>query len=176
MNAPGHDLLAIGSIVKPFGIEGYVIVQTLTDFPSRFRKQNKVLLGRSEKDVREVMIERAAVGTRGVRMKFAGIDDRNAAEQLVGSLLYIREEERARLPKGRYFTHDIVGLSVIDENGVDRGTVREVLKMPAQDVFVVSGKGAEILLPAVKEFILKIDLSSRTMKVRLIEGMVEKEE
>jgi 16S rRNA processing protein RimM len=54
--------------------------------------------------------------------------------------------------------------------------VREVLKMPANDVYVVSGKGTEILLPAVKEFVLKIDLASRTMKVRLIEGMVEREE
>ena len=176
MNAPGHGLLAIGSIVKAFGVEGYVIVQPLTDFPSRFRAKNRVLLGRSEKDVHDIVIERAAVGPRGVKLKLAGIDGRNAAEELVGSLLYVREVERARLPKGHYFTYDIVGLSVVDEHGVDRGTVREVLKMPANDIFVVSGKGTEILLPAVKEFILKIDLTSRTMKVRLIEGMVEKEE
>ena len=175
MNAPGHDLLAIGSIVKAFGIEGSVIVQPLTDFPSRFRKKNKILLGCADKDVREMVIERAAVEPRGVKLKLAGIDDRNAAEELVGSLLYVRDAERARLPKGRYFTDDIVGLSVIDEHGVDRGTVREVLKMPANDVYVVGGKGTEILLPAVKEFILKIDLAARTIKVRLIEGMVEKE-
>ena len=176
MNAPGNDLLAIGSIVKAFGIEGHVIVQPLTEFPSRFRKGSKVLFGRNDRDVRELVIGRAAVGPRGVNVKFAGIDDRNAAEQLVGSLLFIRERQRARLPKGHYFTHDIVGLSVVDEHGVHRGTVREVLKMPAQDVYVVSGKGAEILLPAVKEFILDIDLASRTMTVRLIEGMGEKEE
>ena len=176
MNAPGHDLLAIGSVVKAFGIEGHVIVQQLTDFPSRFRKRNRVLLGRSEKEVRELEIEFAAVGPRGVNVKFTGIDDRDAAEDLVGSLLFVRESDRARLPKGRYFTHDIVGLAVVDENGVHHGTVREVLKMPAHDIYVVSGKGSEILLPAVKEFVLKIDLGARTMKVRLIEGMVEKEE
>lgn len=176
MNAPGHDLFAIGSIVKAFGIEGHVIVQPLTDFPSRFRKRNKVLLGRSEKDVRELEIERAVVEPRGVRLKFAGIDDRSAAEKLAGSFLYVKETERARLPKGRYYTHDIVGLAVVDEDGVIHGTVREVLKMPAHDVYVVSGKGSEILLPAVKEFVLKIDLAARTMKVRLIEGMVEKDE
>lgn len=176
MNAPGHDLLAIGSIVKAFGIEGHVIVQQLTDFPSRFRKRNSVLLGRSEKQVRELEIERAAVGLRGVKVKFAGINDRDAAERLVGSFLFVREEERARLPKGRYYTHDIVGLAVVDEEGVVHGTVREVLKMPAHDVYVVSGKGGEILLPAVKEFVRKIDLASRTMTVRLIEGMVEKKE
>jgi 16S rRNA processing protein RimM len=126
--------------------------------------------------VRELEIEHAAVGPRGVKMKFAGIDDRTAAEQLVGSFLYVKETERARLPKGRYYTHDIVGLAVIDEQGVDHGTVRDVLKMPAHDVYVVGGKGNEILLPAVKEFILKIDLRTRTMKVRLIEGMVERRE
>jgi 16S rRNA processing protein RimM len=176
LNAPGHDLLAIGSIIKAFGIEGHVVVQPLTDFPSRFRKKNRVLLGRSEHAVREMVIDRAAVGPRGVKLKLAGIDDRNAAEKLVGLLLYIREAERVKLPKGRYFTYDIVGLSVVDEQGVVLGTVREVVKMPANDVYVVSGKGTEILLPAVKEFVLKIDLASRTMKVRLIEGMVEREE
>ncbi|RPH35075.1 16S rRNA processing protein RimM, partial [bacterium] len=117
----------------------------------------------------------AVFGPCRVKFTFTGINDRGIAEQLVGSLLYVREAERSRLPKGHYYTHDIVGLSVIDENGVDRGTVREVLKMPANDIYVVSGKGAEILLPAVREFILKIDLASRTMKVRLIEGMAEKE-
>jgi 16S rRNA processing protein RimM len=163
-------------VVKAFGIEGHVIVQRLTDFPSRFRKGNRVLLGRSEQEARDVVIELAAAGPRGVNVKFAGIDDRTGAEQLVGSLVYVREAERARLPKGRYYTHDIVGLSVIDENGVNRGTVREVLKMPAHDIYVVGGQGNEILLPAVREFVLKIDLAARTMKVRLIEGMVEREE
>jgi len=176
LSTPGPDLLAIGSIVKAFGIEGHVIVQLLTDFPSRFRKRARMLLGRPGQEVREVVIEHAAVGPRGVKVKLAGIEDRDAAGQLVGSLLYVTEAKRARLPKGRYYTHDIVGLSVIDEDGVDRGTVREVVKMPANDIYVVDGKGAEILLPAVKEFILKIDLNSRTMKVRLIEGMVERVE
>ena len=176
MSAPDHDLLAIGNIVKAFGIEGHVIVQPLTDFPARFRKKNRVLLGRPGKAVREMVIEYAAVGPRGVNVKLAGIETRNAAEELVGALLYVREAERARLPKGRYFTYEIVGLAAVDEQGVHLGTVREVLKMPANDVYVVSGRGAEILVPAVKEFVLKIDLVSRTMKVRLIEGMVEREE
>ena len=176
MNAHGHDLLAIGSIVKAFGIEGHVIVQSLTDFPSRFRKKNTVLLGRSERDAREMMIERAATGPRGVRLKLAGVDDRDAAERLVGAFLYVRETERTRLPKGRYFTYDIVGLTVVDEQGMVRGTIHEVLKMPAHDIYVVRGKGTEILLPAVKEFILKIDLAARTINVRLIEGMIEREE
>ncbi len=176
MNAPGNDLLAIGSVVKAFGIGGHVIIQQLTDFPTRFRRKNKVLLGRSEQDTRELEIEHAAVGPRGVKIKFTGVNDRDAAEALVGSFLYIRENERARLPKGRYYTHDIVGLAVVDEHGVVHGTVREVLKMPVHDVYVVSGQGSEILLPAVKEFVLKIDLATRTMRVRLIEGMVEKEE
>jgi 16S rRNA processing protein RimM len=174
LKTPGHDLLAIGSVVKAFGIEGYVIVQQLTAFPSRFRKRNTVLMGRSDKEVREMEIEFAAVGPRGVKVKFTGIGDRSAAEALVGSFLYVRESDRARPPKGHFYIQDIVGLTVVDETGVVQGTVREVLKMPAHDVYVVSGTGCEILIPAVKEFVLKIDLGARTMKVRLIEGMVEK--
>jgi 16S rRNA processing protein RimM len=173
LNASGHDLLAIGSIVKVFGIKGHVIVQPLSDLPSRFRTLKKALVGRAATDVREMRIESAVAGPRGVRLKIAGIDDRTSAEQLIGSLLFVGENERAKIPKGRYFIHDIVGLSVVDEQGVAQGRVREVMKMPAHDVYVIEGEGTEILLPAVKEFVLKIDLASRTMKVRLIEGMRE---
>ncbi|MDL1892355.1 16S rRNA processing protein RimM, partial [Sphingobacteriales bacterium CHB3] len=78
-----------------------------------------------------------------------------------------------RLPKGSYFIHNIIGLRVIGENDEAIGVVKDVLKYPANDVYVVERYGNEVLLPAVKEFIKKIDMESGTMTVRLIEGMLD---
>jgi 16S rRNA processing protein RimM len=66
-----------------------------------------------------------------------------------------------------------MGLTVIDESGGHVGTVTDVMKLPAQDVYVVRTGEREIMIPAVREFIRKIDIGSGTMKVRLIDGMME---
>ena len=106
-------------------------------------------------------------------LKLKGIDDRNAAESLRGKVLFVDEAHRAKLPEGEYFVHDVLGLAVREEGGTDLGTVADVLRYPASDVYVVRGDRGEILIPAVKEFVRSVDLGARTMTVRLIEGMIE---
>jgi len=171
--SPG-ELLAVGEILKPFGIQGDVTVRPMTDFPLRFKKLERAFLGKRPSQVTEVRLERVRVETRGIRLRIVGVGDRTGATQLVGSMLFVDEEHRVRIRRGTYFIHDIVGVTVVDERGDEVGTVGEVLKMPAHDVYVIRGKGPEILLPAVKEFVLALDIRAKTMRVRLIEGMAEK--
>jgi 16S rRNA processing protein RimM len=80
---------------------------------------------------------------------------------------------RAKLPRGRYYVHDVVGLRVVDQQGTELGTLREVLKLPAHDVYVVARGEKEFMIPAVKEFVLEINPAERFVRVRLIEGMAE---
>ncbi|MBX2991571.1 MAG: 16S rRNA processing protein RimM [Bacteroidetes bacterium] len=165
--------MAVGKIVKPFGIRGELVVLPMTSNPARFRKLKQVLIGPTDAQVAEYGILSARVEPRGVRISIQGIADRNDAEQLVGSFLFVDEKDAVRLPKGTHFVHDIIGLRVIGENNETIGVVKDVLKYPANDVYVVERNGNEVLLPAVKEFIKRIDMESRTMKVRLIEGMLD---
>ncbi|MEW6509693.1 MAG: ribosome maturation factor RimM [Bacteroidota bacterium] len=167
------DLYAVGTIAKAYGVRGDVVVQPLTDSAARFRKLRNAWLGRDTVAAREVRIERATVDSRGVRLKLEGIDDRTAAGELRGMMLFVDKTHRVRLPAGSYFVHDVIGLAVRDRDGADLGTVADVLRYPANDVYVVRGNGREFLLPAVREFVTAIDLATRTMTVRLIEGMVE---
>lgn len=148
------------------------MVLPLTSNPSRFKKLKRVLVGADDSAVTEGTILSAKVEPRGVRVLLQGITDRSAAEKLVGFFLFVEEKDAVRLPKGTYFIHDLIGLLVVDEEGSAIGVVRDVLKYPANDVYVVEREGREVMLPAVKEFIKKIDMESRTMKVRLIEGML----
>jgi 16S rRNA processing protein RimM len=167
------DLFAIGKIVKAFGIQGDVIVRPMTGVPARFRTLKRVYVGASPLSVQEKGIEDASVGPRGVRLRLEGVTDRNAAAALTGLFLFIDVQHRLRPTKGSYFVDDIVGMTVLDQEGVVRGVVTEVMKLPAQDVYVVNDGVRSFMVPAVKEFILSVDVAGRRMRVKLIDGMME---
>lgn len=171
-----REFLAVGKLAKAFGIHGELIVLPMTDAPERFRRLKQLFVGTDEETAGEMAVAWARVEPRGIRLKLQGVDDRNAAERLVGSLLFIDARQRIRLAKGHYFIHDVVGLTVVDETRGVVGTVHDVLKYPAHDVYVVGFHDREYMIPAVKEFIRNIDLSSRQVTVRLIEGMADEDE
>jgi 16S rRNA processing protein RimM len=166
-------LLAVGKIVKPFGIRGEVVLHPMTENLARFKKLKRVFIGKTDVAATETTVLDVVVEQRGVRIRLDGIADRTAAEQIVGSLLFVDERDAVRLPKGAYFIHDLLGMNVVDEQGTTVGVMKDVLKYPAHDVYVVGREGKEFLIPAVKEFIRKIDVETRTMRVRLIEGMLD---
>ena len=173
MSRSNRTLYAVGKIVKAFGINGEVVVNSMTDSPARFKTLKRVLIGRNDSDVEETTVEYATIGTRGARVKLANVHDRTGAEGIIGSFVFVDEKDRIRVPKGKYFVHDIIGLEVVDQDENSIGTVKDVLNLPAHDVYVLDSGGREVMVPAVNEFIQKIDLEARIMKVRLIEGMVE---
>ncbi len=172
---PSRTLYAIGSITKVFGIRGEIIVRPTTPSVKRFAKLKRVMVGTTEKNAREMSISSVAPQDRGVRMSFAEVQSRTQAEKLVGSTVFVDEKDRIRLPRGTFFVHDVVGLAAVDQNGREVGTVQEILHMPANDVYVISGNGNEIMLPAVKEFVKEFDLEKRVIRVHLIEGMANED-
>jgi len=168
-----HDRLAVGKIVKAFGVRGECIASPMTDSTTRFRRLKSVFVGRDAESATECRIATIAIEQRGVRIGFEGILDRTAAEGMVGQLLFVDSSQRVKLPKGRYFVHDIIGMRVVDEVRGPVGALVDVLKLPAHDVYVVEHEGRQFMIPAVKEFVRVIDSSSRTMHVRLIDGMMD---
>jgi 16S rRNA processing protein RimM len=166
-------LFAVGEFVKAFGIRGEIVVRPMTDSVQRLGKLQKVFVGPSAETARETAVEYTRVERRGVRVKLLHVDDRVAAERIVGALLFVDERNRMPPPKGRYFIHDVVGLTVIDQRHRTLGTVTEVLRMPAHDVYVIRSGNREVMVPAMKQFIKRIDVKTKTMRVHLIEGMTE---
>lgn len=145
----------------------------MTGDTRRFKKLKRVFIGMDEETVCETRVTRVAVEHRGVRLGLDSIPDRSAAEKIVGSILFVDEKDAIPPPKGAFFIHDLIGLSVVEEDGTPVGVLKDVLKVSANDIYVVENEGKEILLPAVKEFIKKIDVKAGTMSVRLIEGMID---
>jgi 16S rRNA processing protein RimM len=106
-------------------------------------------------------------------LRFHGIEHRNQAEELVGKYLSVTSDELVTLPEDSYFHFELVGMKVYTEAGAFLGEIREVLNMPANDIWVVAGE-QEILIPAVKQYVLDVDRNNRRVTVRLIEGIIEK--
>jgi 16S rRNA processing protein RimM len=174
-----RDLIAVGSIVKAFGIKGELIIEPLTDMPERFRSLRRVFLvpelsARGGDDSAPMTAEVTVVhiGPRGIRAKFSCAADRTAAEKLVGLLVMIPPDDIVPLPPGTFFVHQLIGFAAVDEQGARLGTLKEVLRFPAHDVYVISAEGEEdLMVPAVREFVRRIDPATRTMMIRVIEGM-----
>ena len=174
-----RDLIAVGSIVKAFGLKGDVIVEPLTDMPERFRSLRRVYLA-SESSATGVdygepvtaEVTAVQIEPRGIRVRFSCAPDRTAAEKLVGLLVMIPPEDIVALPPGTFFVHQLIGFAAVDEQGTPLGTLKDVLRFPAHDVYVIGAEGEhDLLVPAVREFVRRIDTATRTMTICIIEGM-----
>ena len=107
-------------------------------------------------------------------LKFKGIDDINDIERYRGKSLYVTRENAVKLKKGEYFIADLIGLFVENEDGSFQGTLKDVLETGANDVYIVTDQntGKEVLIPAIKDCILQVDVEQGFMKVHLLDGLL----
>jgi 16S rRNA processing protein RimM len=158
--------VVIGEIVSPFGLRGEVKVLPQTDFPERFEEIEEALVGKGAGG-RQMKIEKVRFHKGLVLVKFAGVDDISTAELLRGMQVRIKESEQPPLEENEYYIHDIIGLDVVTTEGKDLGKVTEVLQSPANDVYITD----RAMIPAVKEFVVSIDLDQKKMVVKAVEGL-----
>lgn len=157
------NLVVVGKITGPHGIKGGLKVVPLTDFPEQRFAKGKYLYLDSRRKLRISSVNSLP---KAYLLFFDGINDRNAAEELKGSYIYTSETDKVILPEDSYMTSDIMGCSVVDEKGEDQGAVIDVLYGKANDVYVLSRKGKEFMIPAIKEAITGIDIDKKVITVK----------
>jgi 16S rRNA processing protein RimM len=105
-------------------------------------------------------------------LRIEGCEDREAAEGFRGNELLIPTPDVEPLPDGVYYRWQILGLTVNEENGRYLGTVVDILETGANDVYIIRGDDArELLLPAIKDVILEVDLEGAQLLVRMLDGL-----
>ena len=154
-----ENMLPIGLITKPQGIRGEVKVKSYLDDAEGFRLIKRVFLDGEEKKVLSVR-----TGAGAVFLGLGGVFDRNAAELLRGKELLIPREEAPDPGEGRYYIADLLGMRVFSEEGELLGVLKEIRPSSA-DVYTIEKDGKEIMFPAVKGLIEKIDLGENKMVV-----------
>lgn len=166
--------LAVGLLRRPHGVRGDILLTVLTDFPERLRPGTVLFL---DEERRPVKITRRRPHNDGLLIGLEGVITTEQTAKYTGKTVFVRADDRPPLLEGEYYHHQIIGLQVVEENGKPLGRVSEILETGANDVYVViDPAGHEILIPALKEVLLEINLVQQLLKVHLLPGLLENEE
>lgn len=168
-----ENLLQVGAITQTHGLKGEVKVFPTTDDVNRFKKLKNVLLDTGKENI-ELEIESVKFFKQYVILKFKGIDNINDVEKYKGKSLFVTRENAVKLKKNEYFITDMIGMKVITDEEKDFGVLKEVMQTGANDVYVVETvDGKEVLLPAIKQCILEVDIENQLMKVHIMKGLLD---
>lgn len=168
-----ENLLRVGVISSTHGLRGEVKVYPTTDDVNRFKKLKKVILdtGREQMDLE---IQGIKFFKNMVILKFKGYDSINDIEKYKGKDLLINRDQAVKLEPDENFIIDLIGLRVVTEDGKDFGTLTDVIKTGANDVYEVkTTEGKEVLLPAIHECILNVDLMEGVITVHIMDGLLD---
>ena len=161
-------LITVGMISKPHNLNGAVKVHPITDFPERFLDRKEILV--EIKGKLELMkINGASLHSSFLIMQLEGIDSIEKAEQLRGAYLKIPEAQLASLGDNEFYIFQLIDMEVKDVEGNYIGKLVNVIKTGANDVYVIKDQdGKEILIPALKKVVKKIDVDAKEMIVELL--------
>ena len=158
---PDDGFVAVGRVMGPFGLKGELRVQILTDNDSRFNAKAKLWAGQQPVSI---AASRFAQGFAYVMLK--GFHTRSDVDKFRHALLQIPEADLPPLPEGEYYRFQLRGLTVLNRDGDVLGTLDEIIETGANDVYRVHpAEGADVLLPALADVIVSVDLTARTMVV-----------
>jgi 16S rRNA processing protein RimM len=186
-STPGlPETVLVGTILRPHGIRGEVTVARWSDNERRFRPgvelqatppEAAVSAGRTaypaSRQARQLRIERCSEFKGGLRVAFAGVADRDAAESLRGLELRVPLADVPEAPEGSYYVFELIGCRCFDERDGEIGTVVDLQEDGGGVLLEVEKTGTRSVLPFVEEFLIRVDLEGRRIDFRLPEGLLE---
>ena len=168
-----EDLLQIGVITTTHGIRGEVKVYPTTDDVHRFEELNSLLLD-TGREYRELEIQNVKYFKQYAILKFRGIDNINDIEKYKGKSLYVTRENAQHLDEDEYYIADLIGMELYLEDGSRFGTLKDVMETGANDVYIVTTEeGKEVLIPAIHDCILDVDIEANRMEIHLLDGLLD---
>ena len=167
-----QEYFEIGLIVNTHGVKGHVKVKPFTDDVEQFETLGKILVVKNKETI-EMEIEEVKYHKDMVLLKLKGVDDMTAAERYKGCYIKIHRSNARELEEGEYFIADIIGSDVYTDEGEHLGKVDDIYNTGSNDIYVVKDElGKQILLPAIKDVLLDIDVEKQKVTVHLLKGLV----
>ena len=163
------ETILIGTITSAVGLKGEAKVYNYSASVARYEETPQIYVGDELMDVISVRQQKNMVVLR-----LSGFTDRDAAERARGREIFVTEADLPELPEGQFYVRDLIGMQVVTEEGEDLGVVTDVIQNTAQDLFEVElPEGRKVLIPKVDAFVRSIDGETRTVTVRLQEGLLD---
>lgn len=167
------DLLKVGVITSTHGIRGEVKVFPTTDDPKRFLDLEEIILD-TGKEKKTLSIQYVKFFKNMVILKFKEFDNINDVEIYRQKDLYVTREQAVPLEENEYFIADLIGLKAVSDEGEELGEIADVLQTAANDIYVIKQEGtSDLLVPAIKECVLKVDIAGGMVTLHLLPGLRE---
>lgn len=163
---------AVAKITGCFGVKGKLKIQIFSKDHFNLKNLRDVRIGLNESDAKPAEIEALEEQHKSVVIAIRGISDKNTASSFIGQLIFVDKKNISSPKQGRYFVHDVIGCEVYSAQGDLLGFVEDVLKLPAQDVWVINRGQDNFYLPVVKEFIRDVDIEMKKIIIDPIEGLI----
>ena len=168
-----EDFFQVGIVTATHGLKGEVKVFPTTDDVKRFKRLREVILDTGKERI-GLEVESVKFFKQFAIVKFKGMDDISAVEKYRKASILVARENAVRLKKDEYFIADLMGLKVRDEADAEIGVLRDVMETGANDVYVIDlTDGRELLLPAIKQCVLEVDVEEGFIKIHILEGLLD---
>jgi 16S rRNA processing protein RimM len=171
-----ESLLEIGTIVGTHGLRGDLKIRLKSGDPDLLMTMKRVYLHLPTGETLDVDISRQVLHKGQVLLRLHGYDSINQVESMVGGHILIEEDRLPELGDDQYYWGDLKGLEVVDQQHGSIGQLQDLFTSAAHDTYVVKGLFGEVLIPAVRQFILDVDLEGRVMQVTLPEGLIPEQQ
>lgn len=157
----------IGKVVTTHGVRGDIKVYPHTNVEDMFGKLKKIYIGDQEYKVSSTKYAKGCPV-----LNIDGLNTVEEAQKLIGKPVFADEENLPKLEADSFYLKDIIGCMAVSEQGEEIGKITDVIFTGANDVYEISARAdRKILVPAVKEFILNVNIKNKKITVKLIEGM-----
>lgn len=179
------EKIKIGKIVSAVGLKGEVKVYNYSENPDRYETLEEIFILEKNK-YQSFVIENVRYKEHMVILKLKGVDNRNQSEDMKNFDVFMDEKDLEELPEGVYYIKDMIGMKVLDQDGVILGYLKDVLTNTPQKIYVVKREDNsnssqndktknkdDILIPGVDEFIREINMEEKVIRVKVIEGLYE---
>lgn len=166
------EFVSVGWVSRAHGISGEILVFPITDDPEQFTRPVEFFISSDQISREKIVIERVRANKGSFIIKIRGINDRNAAEEICHRYLQRRLNDDENLAPDEYFIFDLIGLVVKTIDGTEIGTIADVLSLPANDVYVVAQNSGEVLIPAIKSVVKRVDLENEVVYIEPMEGLL----
>lgn len=168
-----EEPVLVGRILRPHGVRGALIVESLTDNPERFAPGARLFARREGESPRAVVVAAAHPHARALLVEIEGVGDRDEAERLRGCWLEIPAGEVPPAPAGSFYHYELIGCRCYDRDAGDLGEVVELLEDGGGLLLLVAGAGGRLLIPFVERFLVRVDRERRRIDLELPAGLVE---
>ena len=167
------DLVPLGRVSGTHGIKGEVKISWFAGECGSLSSLRTLIFRSPAGESTEVVIRTVRAGGARTILRLEGYDSIEAVERFKGWEVAVRRSQLPDAAEGEYYWHDLIGLSVLCEDGSKLGTLSGIFETGSHDVYMVKGDGREYLLPATDDVIRDIDLDAGTMTVSPLGGLLD---